>query len=270
MTAAAIAHAQPTNPNLTFDVASVKPVDTSSGQPVLAVARKSATGALPPATGTPTRFTRRNAKLNSLLQLAYGLQPQQIIGPAWLDTERYNIEAVSAQGTTPQQQLVMLQNLLAERFQMKVHREKRELPIYEMVVAKGGSKLKEAATGPSGLPALRIGGGLQVGFKDGVSTLVLREHGTLAGLADRLSPHTDRHIVDGTGLTGDYDFVLRWSPPTALPTPEPAASGAASALDPGVTLAAALESQLGLKLVPKKGMVDVLVVDHAEQTPTEN
>lgn len=246
--------AQSVGPSLIFDVASVKIVgatETSAG------AKKSEVGPVQ-ATANPVRFSRRNATLASLLLTAYGLiRPQQLIGPDWLTSERYEIDARSPEGTTPEQQSVMLQNLLAERFRVRVHRESREMPVYELVVAKRGPKLSASDPGAKNpLMPFQQGGPLLLSrAKDGVSTVRLRERGTMEGLATRLSREVDRPIVDRTGLKGEYDVVLRW-PVTVS--------------EPGNDIFAAFESQLGLKLEPKKGALEVLVVDHAEKVPTPN
>ena len=249
---------------LAFEVASVKMA--GQDQPAVMSARKRTAGM--PASGNPTLFTRRNATLSSLILAAYGLQPQQLVGPDWLTTQRYEIEARAPEGATPEQQLVMLQSLLAERFQLKSHRETRELPVYELVVAKGGSKLKEGSDpGARPLPAMKPGP-FALGMQDGATVVRLREHGTMEALAARLSPQADRLILDRTGLKGSYDVVMYWTPAGPPRAAEP--STAPQASDPGMTLFTALESQLGLKLESKKGMAEVFVVDHAEKVPTEN
>jgi uncharacterized protein (TIGR03435 family) len=257
--------AQNPDPSLTFEVASVKTASQPAG---FVTSKKSAAGSVP-ASADPIRFSRRNATLASLLLAAYELRPQQLIGPQWLTSERYEIEAKVPEGATAAQQLVMLRNLLTERFRMQAHREIKELPVYEMTIARGGSKLKESAPGPKPLPPLRPGGPFFLSFKDGVTAVGLREQGSTEALAARLSSEADRLILDRTGLQGNYGIVLSWTPP-ASSAPAAAATGDPAAPDPGISLLTALESQLGLKLVPKKGMVEVLVVDRAEKVPTEN
>ena len=101
--------------------------------------------------------------------------------------------------------------------------------------------------------------------KDGASLVDLREQGTLSGLAERLSAVAGRPMLDRTGLKGNYDFELNWAPPAR---PDPADVSAPA--DPAVNLAAALESQLGLKLEAKKAPLEVLVIDHAEKNPADN
>jgi uncharacterized protein (TIGR03435 family) len=193
---------------------------------------------------------------------AYALKPQQVIGANWLATERYDIMARVPDGATMPQQTIMLQNLLAERFHLKQHREQRELPVYELVVAKGGPKLKPP--GETRLATLTPDGPFGLGVKDGVTMIHLIGRGSLDVLAVRLSREADRLIVNRTGLAGEYDIAVRWSADASAPY---TGDGAA---DPGISLAAAMESQLGLKLQPKKAPVEVMIVDHADKVPTAN
>lgn len=260
LAACAYGSAQSADPPLTFEVASVKMV--GAAESAAKMTKKSAARSVR-VSADPIRFSRRNATLASLLLTAYGLQPQQLIGPEWLTSERYEIEAKVPDGATAQQQLVMLRNLLAERFRVKVHREKKEIPVYEMVTAKGGPKLEESVPGAEALPAIQPGNPFRLGRKDGITMVILHEQGTMEALAARLSGQAGRVILDRTGLKGNFDVTMHWTPPTVSSSVEAAA-------DPGMNLFAALESQLGLKLEPKKGMVDVLVVDHAEKVPTDN
>jgi uncharacterized protein (TIGR03435 family) len=140
----------------------------------------------------------------------------------------------------------MLQSLLADRFKLRLHYETREQPIYELVVAKGGLKLKPLP------PDQRPGGGR---FVRGEIALNGR---SVATLAHFLTQFAGRSVVDKTSLAGNYDIDLKWTPDDQQGTP-----------DAGPTLFTALQEQLGLKLISAKGPVQVLVVDHAER-PSEN
>jgi uncharacterized protein (TIGR03435 family) len=140
----------------------------------------------------------------------------------------------------------MLQVALADRFKLRVHNEARDGPIYELVIAKGGFKLKEA-------PASKHSRGYSWG-RDHVEVRT----GPIGSLVFVLSDLLSRNVVDKTGLSGNYDIDLNWTPDDQQGTP-----------DAGPTLFTALEEQLGLKLVPAKGPVDTFVVDHVER-PTEN
>ncbi len=207
------------------------------------------------------RYTVRNATLLDLILMSYGVDRQQIAGgPAWVATDEYDVVAVAESDT----QLVdhgdeMLQTLLAERFQLKFHREQRERSVYALVVAKGGPKLKVAdANEKQGSGCERLG---YCSF----------HRDSLPHFARWLGYGVlDRPVVDQTGLEGRWDFLLKWTPDesqfTALgykippPTENPNAP-------PG--LFAAIQEQIGLKLEAVKAQVDVLVVD-AVARPSAN
>jgi uncharacterized protein (TIGR03435 family) len=196
---------------------------------------------------TPNGLTMRNVDLNECVQWAYGLQPYRISG-LHLNAERYDIVA-RAEGSVQVHQLeLMLQDLLAKRFNLKLHHEAKMIGIYELVPAKGGPKLpapKVVDISPSrsseSLP--RVDDGNFV-FHDT----------SMPEFADELSQlrEIDRPVVDHTGIKGVFDITLK---------------GAASAmLQPdGPSLFTLVQEQLGLKLVSTKAPIDVLVIDHAEQ-----
>jgi uncharacterized protein (TIGR03435 family) len=144
----------------------------------------------------------------------------------------------------------MFENLLADRFQLKFHHETRELPVYNLVVAKGGLKM-QASTAE--------------GSSSSMNNSSLSGKGMpIEGISFSVSNVVGRQVVDKTGLTGKYDFTLTWTPDEMG-----APSGASADADSGPSIFTALEEQLGLKLVPAKGPVDVIVVDHIER-PSEN
>jgi bla regulator protein BlaR1 len=190
-----------------------------------------------------------NASLHMMIQNAYNLRPFQVVGgPSWLNVDRFDINA-KATGATPEQVRLMLQRLLAERFKLAVHRETRELPLYSLVVAKGGPKLsasKVDTTEINGNPA------------DDGTTEVKFQKVPMSMLARTLARMLQHQVSDGTGLTGEYDFTLRWVPDQL------------GAEEPGPSVFTALQEQLGLKLESHKGPVEVLVIDHVERTPIEN
>ncbi len=133
---------------LTFEAASVKPAaaPVPDGRGRIMIAGPSGG----PGTKDPGRIRYPFMNLKQLLTTAYDVKAYQISGPAWLDSERYDITATMAPGTTKEQFQVMLQNLLAERFKVAIHRETKELPMYSLVVAKSGSKLKRIRRGTAG------------------------------------------------------------------------------------------------------------------------
>jgi uncharacterized protein (TIGR03435 family) len=244
-----------------------------------------------PGTSDPGRFSCQNCSLRSLILAAYDVKEFQLVSPS--APERYDVEAKAPQGAGKEEFRLMLQNLLAERFHLKLHHQAQEMTIYTLVVGKGGSKLtpSQASAQPPD-PALPAIGPIPTGFKDGypvpppgfISTMVLANgayrmgasNAPMTKLVSMLSLLLARPVYDATSLGGRYDFQLSWSQ-------DASANSAASRLmqdgtpipaDPetesGPTLFAAVQQQLGLRLDSRKGQVDVLVVDHAEKVPTEN
>jgi len=205
----------------------------------------------------PYGYSAKNVPVAELISFAYGLRcPDQLLGlPGWADAERFDVEAkmdeddaAAFQKLSGQQQrekaALMLRPLLADRFKLKLHHETRELPVYALVVAKGGFKLKESHE-PANLDGLVTNRGLIYVWASRIGGRFL------AGLSDAAG----RIVVDKTGLTGYYDITLKW-------TPDGTAAG-----DPDAPpdLFTALEEQLGLKLVPARGPVDTIVIDHVER-----
>ena len=299
---AALAQTAENSPS--FEVASVKPAAPITGNAIRVMMRGG------PGSPDPGQITYSNVTVKNVLMNAYGVKGFQISGPGWLDSERYDIVAKLPRGATKAESMAMLQNLLAERFKLTLHREKKDLPMYALVVGKNGPKMKEAVDEPapkSGGPADGPGaamGRIAVG-KDGFpvlpgrgATAMMLMNGnarmtasgqSMAGLAEMLSGQLDLPVMDMTGLTGNYDFTLYFAPEGGLalkagllaPPPPPAGPPpgeggpdmpAASAPDgqSNPSLFAALQEQLGLKLEQRKGPVDLLVIDHLEKAPVEN
>jgi uncharacterized protein (TIGR03435 family) len=200
----------------------------------------------------------------------------------------------------------MLQNLLAERFKLTLHREKKDFPIMALMVGKNGPKLKESAPAPpaddgappaplpppgklpmdkNGFPKLPPGagrGGMMI-MMNGGRFHMMANGATMAQLADMLSNQLGRPVVDETRLTAKYDIELDFAPEPGMgprgpmgPMPMPPGGGpdgVAPAPPPsegGPNLVTAIQEQLGLKLDSRKGPLDVLLIDHAERVPTEN
>jgi len=191
------------------------------------------------------------ATLRNLISIAYSVRGFQISGgPKWLDTERFDIEARAAAAPAgppaPREEQKKinerLRNLLADRFQLTLHPETREQPVYSLVVAKGGPKLQESAE-PGSLIRM-LGRGKLNGRAVGLGMLALN-----------LSNELGRTVIDRTGLTAKYSFQLNWVPSTNSP----------DAPDPdGPSVFAALQEQLGLRLEAGKGPVEVLIIDRVE------
>jgi uncharacterized protein (TIGR03435 family) len=225
-----------------FDVASVKPAQ----HPI------DAGGGSHSFVNTPSPGTLRaeNASIQELIEFAYDVKDYQISGAHWMETfsgTGYDIDAKAAPGTAKKQMRLMLQALLAERFKLAVHRETKILPQFHLVVAKGGPKLREA--GPDSPHGWTYRGGSTT-FQ-GISMPILTEH---------LALEMHQIVVDKTELKGQYDFTLQYVREEGASLDGPNAP----------SLFAAVQEQLGLKLVSTKGPVEIIVVDHAEKIPTGN
>lgn len=201
-----------------------------------------------------------NITLRFLIDAAYNLPDKFIVGgPTWAYSDNFDLDAkidpadLPATPATRRQLVDMLQPVLADRFQLRVHHEMRSFPVYNLVLARGGSRLKPAALAP-GTPA----GPCQIGSKgNGFSSL---HNCWMDAIARFLSSPSGRFVVDKTGLSGRYDFELHWTPDD---TP------ADSAVAGGPSIFTAVQEQLGLKLEPSTAPLDVLVIDSAEK-PSPN
>jgi uncharacterized protein (TIGR03435 family) len=201
-------------------------------------------------------FTARNVPMRRLLRTAYNLSDLQITGPDWLGSDRYDLVAKSPQGAPDTELMPMLQALLKERFHLAVHREMKEMPVFDMVVAKGGLKiwLFDPAR-PVVKPPPPANPTSAMVASNGVVTM--------SELAIRLTLSADRPVLDKTGLEGRYGFFLLYTMLSAQSADATAGSGPPDFF-------AAVEQQLGLRLEPKKESVEILVVDSANRVPTEN
>ncbi|MGA7159039.1 MAG: TIGR03435 family protein [Acidobacteriaceae bacterium] len=197
-----------------------------------------------------------NETLESMIAAAYGVHPKQIVdAPDWSSKQRWDVKGVpdvEGMPSWPQYQ-EMIRTLLVERFGLKFHRDKRELPIFAVTVAKGGPKLAASKSDPDGLQDQTMSG-------NGVQKDYRFTNNSMAAFAQGMEYFMDRPVVDETGLKGKYDFELKWTMDGAPPQTDPNAP-------PG--LFTAVQEQLGLKLEATKGMAEVLVIDHAEK-PSAN
>jgi uncharacterized protein (TIGR03435 family) len=235
----------------TFEVASIKPNAASDNRIMIGIQPGG-------------RFTATGITVKHLIREAFNVRDFQISGgPGWIGSERYDVNA-KAEGAAdripPEQLRPMLRALLEERFQLKVHEETREMPVYALVVAKNGPKLT-ASTSERG-PMIRMGRG-QLDVKKAPMTM----------LAQQLSQQLGRNVIDQTDLRGDYDFLLQWTPEPGQgggPFGGPPAPDALPAADTsGPTLFTALQEQLGLRLESQRGSVPIIIIDRIEK-PTEN
>jgi uncharacterized protein (TIGR03435 family) len=211
-----------------FEVASVKPQAPGDTR-----------GSIGP---SPGAFIANGVPLKLLIEIAYRVKDFQISGgPDWIGIDHYDVSAKAPAGFIPtgQQMQPMLQALLADRFRLKLHRETRELPAFALVVGRSGPKLTASASADS---RISIGHGIFTGQKI-----------DMTGLADALAMESDRTIVDQTGLAGQFDVTLNWTPDAA--DSDPAA----------ISLFTAIQEQLGLKLEATKAPVEVLVIDGVQK-----
>jgi uncharacterized protein (TIGR03435 family) len=241
-----------------FEVVSIKPNNNAHGMGIRIV---------------DDRYSAMGGSVKGLIQYAYNIRmTDQVSGvPSAIDEARFDVEAkvneedIAALKKLPpdqaaEQRRLMMQAMLAERFKLQVHHETKEAPMFALVIAKGGFKLKDAD--PNNTYANGMKGPDGVGRKG----MMMMSSGKLtaqaipiSSLAANLMGQVHRVVVDKTGLTGKYDFTLQWSPDELQ----------GGGQDAGPSIFTAVEEQLGLKLEPIKGPVDTIVVDHVEM-PTEN
>ena len=229
------------------------------------------------------RLVAGNAPVAMLIQRAYSVQGFQVVGgPSWINTDGYDIEAKPEVSTDQKQMWLMLQTLLADRFKLAMHRETRDLPVYDLQTLKGGPKLpapdggncSEVMTGPPapGQPRLAppCGPGL---VKSGTALAMDGISVSMPAFVKQLSLILGKEVIDKTGVTRRFSLHLEFAMDDALagiPNPVgPDASG--QPLDPAArpSIRTALQEQLGLKLQASTGPVDVFVIDHVAR-PTEN
>jgi uncharacterized protein (TIGR03435 family) len=272
------AQAQASPPGPSFEVASVKPNKSGDGRVMI--------GMQPGG-----RFTTTNVPLRMLIRSAYQLQDFQIVGaPDWINSERFDIIA-KAEGDvppppigTPGPMQFMIRNLLAERFKLVVHTDTRDLPIYAMVPArsdgKPGPQLRPSTIDCAAMMARGRNGGPPptppapgerpaCGMRIGAGTMSAGGF-PLSQLATTLSQFVQRVVVDRSGLTGNYDLDLTWTPDRSLQGgpggPPPPGAPPLPPVDPdGPSIFTAIQEQLGLKLDAQRGPVEVLVIDSVER-----
>lgn len=247
-----------------FEVASVKPSPPSASAGATVT---STPGAFLPG----GRFVARNSPLQMLIRRAYqdfSLRPDQIVGLSSLTDERFDVDARAGTDVPEARVRVMLQQLLAERFKLRVHTEKRPRDIYRLTVARSDGRLGPQARRSAAdctTPASRIEDAAQnpCGYSsrvaNGERTVVLRGR-PLSNLAMVLQSELQRTVVDDTGRSGQFDIQLRWNgKATALQ------AAATAADDAGTSIFTAVQEQLGLKLEPSRAPAEVLVIDSVER-----
>jgi uncharacterized protein (TIGR03435 family) len=273
-----------TNPeSLTFEAATVKlhPAGSPEGTAT------TQTGG--PGAGDPGRITIINRTLHRLLIEAYVLKGFQLQDPPALDQIRYDVVAKVPAGATAADARVMMQNLLIERLKLKIRREHQVIPVWALLVAKGGPKFKPSSDAaaasadaspvdgkpridPDGfrvVPIDRVNGGLFRSSNSSGDIKLTAVKQTIAQFVSALFGQTDHPIMDLTGLEGMYDFSVvfgaRWKTElSAMP------SDAAELPSGGSTIFEAVQQQLGLKLEPRKMPADLVIVDSGQKTPVDN
>ena len=272
--------AQTADPKLEFEVASVKPFSVSqTDAPVTLGARID---------GAQARLV--GLTMRDLLAMAYRVKIYQLSGPEWIASERYDINAKMPAGVSPDKLPEMSQSLLSDRFGLKVHREKKEMPVYVLLIGKPPLRLKDSVidknappptsftstgTGSAQGVAINLGNGSSFSFAGGkfVGTKVTAPQ--IAGILERFS---DRPVMDLTELKGSYDFEFNVSPEETQTLMIHAAVAAGVQLPPqalrlleggGNPIENGAE-QLGLKIESRKMPVDIIVIDQIQKTPTDN
>ncbi|WP_263384657.1 TIGR03435 family protein [Granulicella arctica] len=241
-----------------YDVTSVK--EHPSGEQMMRIMNK------------PDGFSCTNIPLKSLVANAYGIRQDLISGgPSWVGSTGFDVEAKVAgadveafKKLTPRQRSGLLQALLADRFKLKIHSETKVLPLYDMVIAKGGLKLKASAPVEASAEAVKDP---EAARHRGMMTMgpgMFKGEGiSIQAVGNQFSYIIHYTVIDKTGLTGTYDVNLKFSPDDAGPP-----TGDTSA-ESSPTIFTAVQEQLGLKLNATKGPVETLIIDHAEQ-PSSN
>jgi uncharacterized protein (TIGR03435 family) len=269
-----------------FEVAAIKAAQPPpSGMSV----RFGCTGG--PGTSNPGTWDCSFVSLADLIFRAYGLERYQFAPPDWMTAGRFNITAKVPAGTTKEQLQQMQQNLLAARFKLTLHHEQKEMGTYELTVGKSGLKMKESAAdtaappegpvsvprlGKDGYPVFPPGRGGMLGFNGRFRWTGSKI--TAGDIVKALAGQLGRPVADATGLKGKYDIDMYWSQESIGGRGPGMAAGSdggipgpvASDIDAGPTIMRAIQEQLGLRLDSKKGLVDIVVVDHAEKLPVEN
>ena len=221
----------------TFEVASIKPNDSNSGV--------SNGGRV-----TGDRFTATNVTIVQLLRTAYGIQEFQIQGgPGWTGIDRFDITANLPAGSRSDEWPVMLQNLLADRFRLKLHREERQTDVLALVVARNGFKLMPLDSSRCAPP------NPSCGFSATPTEIVARGM-SMDQLAVRLSRSIGQTVVNKTGVSGIFDFKVAWTQDEQFRAPGASASP---------SIFTALSEQLGLRLQSDRAPIEIFVIDSIER-----
>jgi uncharacterized protein (TIGR03435 family) len=210
------------------------------------------------------RYEARNCPINVMIQVAYYVKAEQIVGgPSWLGAETFDMDARAEKPSSIDELHVMLMNMLVDRLHLTFHQEKREMPIYALTMNKGGAKLKPHQAANSGEPWI------DEAREKFLHVKMTATAATLDYLAFRLSRLMDRPVVNLTNVQGGYDFNLEYTQDLPLGFPPGGLINGEEPDTSGPTVFDAVKQQLGLELKAQKGLAEVIVIDHAER-PTEN
>ena len=285
--AAVSVFAQAPQPKLEFEVASIKP------SPPMAVGAAARVNLGIQIDGAQVRCS--GLAMKDFLAMAYQMRQYQISGPDWISSERFDIIAKLPEGSNRDQIPAMLQALLTERFRLKAHRDTKDFPVYGLVVAKGGARMKESPLDPepetaeAGKGAVNVSatggrGGTTVNFGRGSSFSMgnnkfAGKKLTMASFAETLARFVDKPVMDFTELKGNYDFEFEFTPEDFRALMIRAAIAAGVVLPPeamraiegvsGDSLFTAVQT-LGLRLESRRAQLEILVVDQLQRLPTEN
>jgi uncharacterized protein (TIGR03435 family) len=240
------------NANPAFEVATIRPSDPAHPEQIITL--------------RGAEVITTNVTVHALINLAYWLHPKQLTGgPAWTESDKFDVAGKPDAPGQPNvdQMKMMIQKLLADRFQLKFHYEKRDLPVYAVLIAKNGSKLVKSQDDPKGIPGWSFG-------RTPAGTRITFRNAPLSQIAAVLQNSMDKPVVDQSDLSERYDLTLTFTPDPAQAAllggpPPPAADNPDAAPD----LFTAFQQQLGLKLESTKAPVEVMVIDKVEK-PSEN
>lgn len=258
----AVAFGQQTAGKISFEVASIRPSDPNPDSPIWVGM-----------TADRGMVYYTNLTLRDCIRAAYRVRDFQIQGPEWMTRERFQITAKLPAGASLEQIPEMMQALLADRFQLSFRRDRKDRPVYVLVVGKAGLKLKPAemkpddqsptALGPDGKPRppmmLKLA-------PSGIE--LIAPSASLPNFVEQISRFTARPVVDLTGIEGQYQFDLIFAPETA-PTGILGLTGTPRFAEPGPSVFDAVR-QYGLRMEARKSPIEMLTVTHIEQKPTEN
>jgi uncharacterized protein (TIGR03435 family) len=272
------------NPRPAFEVATIRPSVNAPRQAVAAAGRTDG-----------AQFRIAGLTIRDYISMGYAVKLNQISGPDWITTDRYDIAATLPDGSRPDQVPVMIETLLEDRFELKTHRETKEFPVYALRISSGGLKMTEVPRDPGAEQSdgkapqtftrqgsgqgisLDLGGGSSFNF---ANNKFEAKRVTVAWLASMLERLLDRPVVDLTGVNGSYDVAFDLTPEDYRAMLIRAATAAGLVMSPqalqvldGSPAPASLFEGLnrfGLKLEPYRAPLDMLVVDSVRKTPTEN